>query len=741
MDRLKFPLFDKTQASSSDRFSLLDLIPLTDLQKLQDLLAEINDITSIIVDPDGNPLTMPSNRMPICDLANKTQQGALACMQNDMYLNQKVRETLKPESRLCENFGFMNAAVPIIVNDQHLANWWIKQPCRQDMTVEQITAQAARVGIEADQLLSLLGNLPTCGRSRFEKILAWIDGLTQKFAHLGFHNRELTHGLSKLHHIENELNRYKKQMELLVKERTADLIQANSRLQLEALERDLVEEQIERKSRLLDAINKILQQTLNDRSDHALAHMFLTTSQELTKSGFGFVVESTENHWELLAANNRGAPLGHSTRTIKAYDFFPEGIWRSVIEKGEPIIISDRCDMPNWRGLPKPPDDCRNLMVVPLRNNRRIAGFIALTNASEGFSSIDRDDIQALVRAFMEVLLRKRLETAKDNNEKCLSLALDSANEGFWDYFPRTGRIYYSPSWFFMLGYQADEFPISLETWSTLTHPDDLPLLENALAEVIRKTNSGFEIELRMLSKTNQWRWIKARGRTVESDDNGKVLRIVGILSDISKYKQVELALQKANEELQRLAALDGLTQIANRMRFEDRLTQEWRRARREKRSLAMILCDIDFFKNFNDRYGHIRGDQALCTVAQCINTTLKRPMDLLARYGGEEFAMILPNTDINGAMQVAIEVKSAIDALRLEHRGSLIGDHLTVSFGVAALIPAGGMPLKTLVDTADQAMYRAKNQGRNCIVAADDPPRSDSESMEEQVEFKPAKT
>ena len=319
------------------------------------------------------------------------------------------------------------------------------------------------------------------------------------------------------------------------------------------------------------------------------------------------------------------------------------------------------------------------------------------------------DLIKANNRLQMEVHQR-------DLTESRLSMALESANEGLWDYSPSAGHIYYSPRWFTMLGYQPGDFPDTFETWSTLTHPDDLPLIESSLDRLRAGTDEAFHIETRMLSSSGKWHWLQVRGRTVEYHDNGKAGRIVGSLIDISKYKQVEVALQKANHELHRLAALDGLTQIANRRRFDDRLTQEWCRGQREKSYLAVILCDIDYFKDYNDTYGHLKGDETLYAVAQAISTALKRPTDLVARYGGEEFVMILPNTDINGAERVAHEVRQAVAALGIEHRNSRADGHITLSFGGAAVIPSPALSAKELVERADQALYRAKAEGRNKV-------------------------
>jgi diguanylate cyclase (GGDEF)-like protein/PAS domain S-box-containing protein len=717
MERRSLVPYDPAVSTPAGRFSLFDLISPKNLQQLQDTLAEINGISSVITDPDGNALTLPSNPHPVCRLVGQTPEGAALCFQSDQSLNRRVRITRRAVCQPCGPLGFLHAAVPIIIDDLHLANWWIRQPCLQQAALDQIRDAAERMGVPPDQLAAELKTLPECRRDRFDKVLIWVDSLAHTIAGLGFERYALSRDLSKLHRVENELQKYKSHLEMLVQERTAELIKANKRLQLEVLERNLVEEQIERKSRLLDAINQILQQTLTDRSNQVLAHTFLKTAQELTASAFGFIVEYQEKGWNIIAIDTAFSPQAskHLSETAK---FEIIGIWRDVIEKGRSLIVCNPPEQPG-QGLPDTFPHIRNLLVVPLRENHHVSGFIALANNLGDYALIDQQDSEALGRAYIQAVLRKRSEQAKDTSEKRLNLALDSANEGLWDYFPRNGQIYYSPNWFVMLGYQADEFPHSLETWATLTHPDDLPVLESALGNAANGSDVGFGIEIRMLAKHSGWRWIQARGRSVEVEESGQVVRIVGTLSDISKYKQVELALQKANEELQRLAALDGLTQIANRMRFEDRLTQEWRRAAREKKSLALIICDIDYFKNYNDSYGHLRGDEALYTVAQAISAALKRPMDLVARYGGEEFGMILPNTDIRGALRVANEVKAAVDGLRIEHKASRTGRYLSLSFGVCAFVPTGSLSLKQLIETADQALYKAKALGRDRIIAA----------------------
>lgn len=185
--------------------------------------------------------------------------------------------------------------------------------------------------------------------------------------------------------------------------------------------------------------------------------------------------------------------------------------------------------------------------------------------------------------------------------------------------------------------------------------------------------------------------------------------------------QQAELyeQLQAANKELQRLANSDGLTQLANRRRFDEYLEQEWRHLAREKKLLSLILCDVDFFKNYNDTYGHQAGDDCLRLVAQTIQNNVNRSADLVARYGGEEFAVILPNTDLEGATEVAQRIRLSIKNLQVLNTGSQISDYITVSCGVASMIPKlNNLPSK-LIESADVALYAAKAQGRDQVQVA----------------------
>jgi len=176
---------------------------------------------------------------------------------------------------------------------------------------------------------------------------------------------------------------------------------------------------------------------------------------------------------------------------------------------------------------------------------------------------------------------------------------------------------------------------------------------------------------------------------------------------------------KKAEETLKRLSSLDGLTGIANRRHFDEIINLEWKRSLREGEPLSLIMADIDFFKFYNDTYGHQCGDDCLKKVAAAIKKGLKRPGDLVARYGGEEFAVILPDTPLEGAQAVAEDLRLRIEALGIIHAKSPLAGKVTVSLGVASILPKQDLNVEALILAADQALYRAKNEGRNCIRTA----------------------
>lgn len=193
---------------------------------------------------------------------------------------------------------------------------------------------------------------------------------------------------------------------------------------------------------------------------------------------------------------------------------------------------------------------------------------------------------------------------------------------------------------------------------------------------------------------------------------DGELLAVIETLRDMSEQKL-------AQAELERLATNDGLTGIVNRRGFDARLQAEWNRANREQTLLSLLLIDVDHFKQYNDTYGHQKGDECLKAIAASLSRAAFRPSDLIARYGGEEFAVLLPGVDEEGARVVAARTRDAVNTLGIAHRGGE-GGLVTVSIGISSLSAQEMMTPEELVANADRALYQAKRIGRDSIVSQD---------------------
>ena len=196
-------------------------------------------------------------------------------------------------------------------------------------------------------------------------------------------------------------------------------------------------------------------------------------------------------------------------------------------------------------------------------------------------------------------------------------------------------------------------------------------------------------------------------------DEAGNLIAVVETLRDMTDQKRAEMALQA-------LAAKDGLTGLANRRAFDQTMQSEWLRAQRSGKPLSLLFVDVDHFKLFNDKHGHQSGDECLREVAAIVGAQALRPVDLAARYGGEEFAVILPETDRDGACEVAERIRHAVMGLKIAHGAPRAGVHVTLSVGVATQVPTLDVAPDSLLGQADQALYAAKRLGRNRVTSSD---------------------
>ncbi|MDJ0553018.1 MAG: diguanylate cyclase [Microcoleaceae cyanobacterium MO_207.B10] len=189
-------------------------------------------------------------------------------------------------------------------------------------------------------------------------------------------------------------------------------------------------------------------------------------------------------------------------------------------------------------------------------------------------------------------------------------------------------------------------------------------------------------------------------------------------LGGFIQRKKAELALKKAHQDLKIMASLDSLTLVANRGKFDEYFQQQWEQLRLKKQHLSLILGDVDYFKNYNDYYGHPEGDSCLKKVAQAISKFASLPTDLVARYGGEEFAILLPNTTLEEALKKAELIRREVKNLKIPHPCSQVSSYITLSLGVGNVIPSLDLSPEIFLISTDKALYQAKKQGRDCIVA-----------------------
>ncbi|HEY8084963.1 MAG TPA: sensor domain-containing diguanylate cyclase [Methylophilaceae bacterium] len=256
---------------------------------------------------------------------------------------------------------------------------------------------------------------------------------------------------------------------------------------------------------------------------------------------------------------------------------------------------------------------------------------------------------------------------------------------------------------------------VGVEDWAQRMHPEDREwVVDFCVAQ--SKAGTDHEADYRALTKDGNYVWIRDVVHVARNQD-GTVDALIGFMFDISQRKKDEQQLVELQKELEELSFKDSLTEVANRRMFNSILETEWANARRNNLPLSLIMFDIDYFKQYNDHYGHVQGDACLKLVANILNTATARPRDFFARFGGEEFMMILPETDEKSAYMIAERCRNMIATEQIAHAKSQIGQSLTISLGVGTVVPSQQEEPTAFIEIVDKRLYQAKQQGRNRIV------------------------
>ncbi|PZV27563.1 MAG: hypothetical protein DCF12_03945 [Snowella sp.] len=379
-----------------------------------------------------------------------------------------------------------------------------------------------------------------------------------------------------------------------------------------------------------------------------------------------------------------------------------------------------------------------NPSFIAENRDRRANGQIGWTQwINQGLFNEESQliEIQSVGRDITEL---KQSETQLRENQRFIEKITEATPTLLYIYDHMANKnIYANRSVAEILGYSCTEIQaMGSDLFSTICHPEDLPKLYGAIQKIRSlETDEIIETEYRVRDAQGEWHWLMSRDLVFSRTEDGRVCQTLGTSQDISDRKQAEfllisekeraekaeiklqktqINLERINQRLLKLIDTDTLTKIGNRRCFNIRFRQEWKRLFREQKPLSLVLFDVDYFKNYNDCYGHPQGDHCLIEIAQTAKQTVGRSSDLVARIGGEEFAVILPNTNLEGAKVAAENIRLAIESLKIPHQDSQINHQVTISLGIMSVIPKSGQSPTTLINQADQALLEAKRRGKN---------------------------
>jgi diguanylate cyclase (GGDEF)-like protein/PAS domain S-box-containing protein len=349
----------------------------------------------------------------------------------------------------------------------------------------------------------------------------------------------------------------------------------------------------------------------------------------------------------------------------------------------------------------------KTLNLEGLRKDNRIIPIELTVNkwtmgSTIFFSSIIRD-----------ISERKKTETALKESEERYRKLVELSPDGLCVYQDHK-VVFANERAASIIGVKSTDMLLGKNTSELLPYEkhDEIERLINRLLK--RKgTTSSFEIDIQ--NEEKETISIEVSTSYIQYDGNPAIM---ATFRDITERKRMEKKLKEANVLLERLSNLDGLTGIPNRRYFDDTFEKEWVLASANHSPLSVLLCDVDYFKEFNDTYGHQTGDQCLISIAHSFQEVLKKPHDFSARYGGEEFVVLLPDTDGATAQMVAEKIRNNVIQLSIPHSTSKISSKVSISIGIATGIPSSLLTSDHLLEQADKALYRAKHEGRNKTLA-----------------------
>ena len=448
----------------------------------------------------------------------------------------------------------------------------------------------------------------------------------------------------------------------------------------------------------------------------------------LTESETGLICEIVEDDNRVTCLNplslNHTLGLPSSNRPAK---ICPEySLLSEVVSRGCMVIHSNKQSPKEELGFPVPAGvTVEHFMGLPLYNSYRLVGVLCLVNRKQGFNKRLAKEIETLLQPLAGLITAYQERTTLTESEARLRLLVDNAVEGIVTTNDKGNIITFNPAAERIFGYSKSQvMGRSIGILVPREQIQEYMLQTNKMLSIsnLSGLQSNKELEADGLHRNGKLIPLELSITQVKTQQG---IQFTGIIRDISDRKQQEAELSKAYADLQKAHELmeeqnrrDSLTGLANRRFLDQILAREWARTERKgTNELSIILCDIDYFKRYNDTYGHLEGDECLRKVSKVLSDSFTRKVDLVARYGGEEFMIVLPDTSAIAAVAMAEAMRKNILALNVEHKSSPVASNITISVGVFTGGPAVSRNLNNAIQRADQALYKAKAAGRNQVV------------------------
>lgn len=344
--------------------------------------------------------------------------------------------------------------------------------------------------------------------------------------------------------------------------------------------------------------------------------------------------------------------------------------------------------------------------ITPYYEDSEIRGAVIKITDKSYVEYIEQERIRDIMVLEKEIERRKKLEEDLKIEKFRLSEAERIAHIGNWDWNIQTHTIDWSDEIYKILELEWTEV-VTPRTFFSYVVPDERETVHSLLNDALYKQKE-FNITHKMQVPNKSVKHIKQQGK-VYFGENGEPIRMIGIVQDVTQMHEL-------HERLLYLSYIDEVTGVYNRRKFNEEIEREWKDAIIGNHEMSMILLDVDYFKKYNDMYGHLKGDECLYRIAQIINSSLNSDSDLLARYGGEEFVVLLPNKSKDETLSIAEKIRMNIFNEKIPHLDSDISNFVTISIGFSTLIPSPNESNDTLLRYADKALYKSKSNGRNQV-------------------------